>query len=297
MKITRLFICLSWLLLPAALQAGAFDQVEITQIFKDVKTLEHAGARPAALNETIRGEQSVKTGLQSRAELMFTDRSLTRLGANTIFSFQQGTRELELRQGTILFQVPKGAGGANIRTAAVTAAITGTTGFNEYSPKAGPNGIIKFGILEGGATLFINGHRDRFIHIGPGEMVVLPARPTDFNSAEVFHFDIARFLQTAPLITKMGGLPKGVTALVMRAADAQARMLASGQEPFRTNGLLPGTGLNTSWVIDQRLAAGNPLRPVTPRFVPTKVPAKVFVPPPVIAAPSPPVPPKDPNKP
>ena len=295
MKIIRLFICLS---AAGSFHAGAFDQVEITQIFKDVKTLERAGARPAALNETIRGEQSVKTGLQSRAELMFTDRSLTRLGANTIFSFQQGTRELELRQGTILFQVPKGAGGANIRTAAVTAAITGTTGFNEYSPKAGPNGIIKFGILEGGATLFINRRRDRFIHVGPGEMVVLPARPADFNSAEVFHFDIARFLQTAPLITKMGGLPKGATALVMRAAEAQVRKLASGQEPYRTNVMLPGTGLSASRVIDQRLAAGNPLRPMTTRSVSANVPAKIFILPPTTTTPSPPAgKPKDPNKP
>ena len=306
MKIIRLFIFFSsvgsLLIMPASLQAGTFDQVEITQIFKDVKTLEHSGSRPAVLNETIRGEQSVKTAVQSRAELMFSDRSLTRLGANTIFSFQQGTRELELRQGTILFQVPKGAGGANIRTAAVTAAITGTTGFNEYSPKAGLGGIIKFGILEGEATLFINGHRDRFIHVGPGEMVVLPDRPADFNSTEVFHFDIWRFLQTAPLITKMGGLPKGAQALVMRAADAQARMLASGNELFRTNVMLPSTGLKASlfapWVIDQRLAADNPLRPMTARSVAANVPAKIFVLPPTTTTPSPPArKPKDPNKP
>src|ERR1700761_6400428 len=121
--------------------AAPFTEAEITQIFNEVKTLDGSGARLSRIRETIQGVQSVKTGLQSRAELTFPDKSLTRLGGNTIFSFQEGTRELELKQGTILFQVPKGAGGAKIRTAAITAAITGTTGCYEYSPKAGGNGV------------------------------------------------------------------------------------------------------------------------------------------------------------
>src|SRR6266568_4717484 len=109
-------------LAPATAPAAAFTQAEITQIFNEVRTLDASGSRPAKIRETIAGVQSVKTGAQSRAELMFPDQSLTRLGGNTIFSFQQGTRELELKQGTILFEVPKGAGGARIRTAAITAA-------------------------------------------------------------------------------------------------------------------------------------------------------------------------------
>ena len=90
--------------------AAVFKQGEITQIFREVKTLEASGAHDARLNEMISGDQSIKTGPQSRAELRFADQSLTRLGADTIFSFQQGTRELELKQGTILFSDSKGCG-------------------------------------------------------------------------------------------------------------------------------------------------------------------------------------------
>ena len=258
----------SLLALPGLLPAASFNQAEITQIYHEVKTLERSGARPAQLNETIGGEQSVKTGQQSRAELMFSDKSLTRLGADTIFSFQQGTRELELKQGTILFQVPKGAGGAKIRTAAITAAITGTTGFYEYAPKAGANGIIKFGILEGEATLFIKGRLGHFIRVGPGEMVIVTARPDDFNATDVVHYDIFRFLQTAPLITKMGGLPNSAKGLVDREVSFQTRKFTTSKELFRTNIVIPGSGteafLLTQRDIDQRLVADNPLTATPP---------------------------------
>jgi len=41
---------------------------------------------------------------------------------------------MTLEKGSMLLQVPKGLGGANIHTAAVTAAITGTTIMMEYTP-------------------------------------------------------------------------------------------------------------------------------------------------------------------
>ena len=251
----------SLVMLPASLRAAAFTQAEITQIFHEVKTLEPSGARPARLSETIRGQQSVRTGVQSRAELMFNDKSLTRLGAETIFSFQQDSRELELKQGTILFQVPKGAGGAKIRTAAITAAVTGTTGFYEYSPKAGPSGIIKFGILEGEATLFIKGKLGHFIRVGPGEMVIVSARPRDFNNTDTVHFDIKRFMATAPLVAKMGGLPNVALGLIGREVAAQTRKFTATKELFRTNMMIPGNGTEVFVIsqLDQRLTAANPL--------------------------------------
>ena len=201
----------------------------MSQIFNEVKTLDASGARPSRIRETIQGAQSVKTGLQSRAELTFPDKSLTRLGGNTIFSFQQGTRELELKQGTILFEVPKGNGGAKIRTASITAAITGTTGFYEYSPKAGPDGMIKFGILEGSATLFIKGRLGHFITVGEGQMVICPAKLRDFNTTDVVYFEIEPFFKTCALITRMGG-PARAKPAFGGAGDCQPGALIQSQQ-------------------------------------------------------------------
>lgn len=116
------------LALPAAAKAATLTQAQITQIVRDVKAIDPAkGAHPAALKETLQGQQSVRTGIESRTELLFNDNTITRLGANTHFSFAEGTRNMSLDRGVMLLQVPKGIGGAKIETAAVTAAVTGTT--------------------------------------------------------------------------------------------------------------------------------------------------------------------------
>jgi hypothetical protein len=109
-------------------RAVTLDEAKITQIVKDVKKIDPAkGVKPASLNEKLQGEQSVRTGIESRTELLFNDHTITRLGANTHFSFSEGTRNMSLNSGVMLLQVPKGIGGAKIQTAAVTAALTGTS--------------------------------------------------------------------------------------------------------------------------------------------------------------------------
>jgi len=114
--------------LPALAYAVTLNEAQITAIVKDVKTIDPGkGSRPAELKETLAGEQSVRTGIESRSELLFNDHTITRLGANTHFSFTEGTRNMSLDSGVMLLQVPKGIGGAKIQTAAVTAAVTGTT--------------------------------------------------------------------------------------------------------------------------------------------------------------------------
>ena len=68
-------------------------EAHVSQVVSDVKLLpEQAAPRPAAINDPVRDGTAVRTGTQSRSELTFTDQTITRLGANTIFSFQGGTR-------------------------------------------------------------------------------------------------------------------------------------------------------------------------------------------------------------
>jgi FecR protein len=108
--------------------AAQLKEARVTQVVKDVKLLPTgAAARPAAISDEVRDGTAVRTGVDSRSELRFTDQTLARLGANTLFSFSEGTRNLNLQDGAMLLRVPKGAGGAKINSSAVTAAITGTT--------------------------------------------------------------------------------------------------------------------------------------------------------------------------
>jgi len=147
-------LCLLSLILTIALAVNGAElkEARVTQVVKDVKLLPNAAAaRLAVVSDQVRDGTAVRTGVESRAELTFTDSTLTRLAANTIFSFTEGTRNLDLKDGVMLLRVPKNAGGAKINTAAVTAAITGTTVMLEYHPHS----YIKFIILEGTGRIFL----------------------------------------------------------------------------------------------------------------------------------------------
>ena len=118
----------------ATLSAGPLTEARVTQIVNDVSVVEGSGGgRKAELQDVIRGQTALKTGIKSRSEL-FQDNTLTRVGPESFFSFKAGTRDMTLGQGTMLLQVPKGLGGAKIRAAAITAGITGTTIMMEYRP-------------------------------------------------------------------------------------------------------------------------------------------------------------------
>jgi ferric-dicitrate binding protein FerR (iron transport regulator) len=162
---------------PATLCAEPLREARVTQVIRDVKLLPGAAEpRPATVNDDVRDNTAVRTGQDSRSELTFPDQTLARLGANTIFSFQEGTRSMELGGGAMLLRVPKGAGGAQIRTAAVTAAITGTTVLMEHHK----GGQTKFIVLEGTARITLKGSSESK-EVEAGEMMTVDAGDTTLS--------------------------------------------------------------------------------------------------------------------
>jgi hypothetical protein len=112
--------------LPASMKAGELKEAQVTQVIQDVRLLpSNAAPRPASVSDRLHEDTAVRTGVESRTELTFQDMTLTRLGSQTIFSFKGGTRTINLKSGSILLSVPKNSGGGQIKTAAVTASVTG----------------------------------------------------------------------------------------------------------------------------------------------------------------------------
>src|SRR5438105_4480780 len=102
--------------------AGAAElrAARVTKIINDVKLLPgQAAAREAVVNDNVGGGTAVRTGTDSRTELTFADLTITRLGANTIFSFNEGARQVQLGGGAVLVQVPRNGAEVKISTAAV----------------------------------------------------------------------------------------------------------------------------------------------------------------------------------
>ncbi|PYL83295.1 MAG: hypothetical protein DMF23_09980 [Verrucomicrobia bacterium] len=158
--------------------AAQLKEARVTQVVKDVKLLSTGAAeRPAAVRDEVRDGTAVRTGGDSRSELKFTDQTLARLGANTIFSFTEGNRNLNLQDGAMLLRVPKGAGGARINSSAVTAAITGTTVMVETHAvtKKNKNSYYKFIVLEGTARLYLPGRLGESTLVKAGQMIIMRA--------------------------------------------------------------------------------------------------------------------------
>jgi hypothetical protein len=86
-----------------------------------------AEERAAQLGDVLKGTDVLRTGERSLAELEFDDKTITRLGSKSVFTFEPTNREFRLDKGLALICMPKGSGGGRIVTSAITAAIEGTT--------------------------------------------------------------------------------------------------------------------------------------------------------------------------
>ena len=225
--------------------AAEKKDAHVTQVIRDVRLLaSKTGARAAAVNDPVQEGQAVRTGGDSRAELTFTDRTITRLGANTVFTYGQGAKEFDLSSGAALIVVPKETGTVKINTAAATAAVTGFTALVESHAKA----LNKFMIIVGEACVkkLVNG-----TPTGPcttlhaGDMLII--QPGTRGSGSVHKFDIKKTINSALLVTEFGKLPKWALDNIQTAIDTQNN--GGGGPP-------PGghdqTGLGT---VDQKTAA------------------------------------------
>src|SRR5437588_5127717 len=203
--------------------AGPLTSAEVTKIINRVSVIEPAkGDRPAALRDVIKDDLGLQTGARSRSELLFQDNTLTRLGAETFFSFKTGTRDMTLEKGSMLLQVPKGLGGAKIHTAAVTAAITGTTIMMEYNPRQ----YLKVVVLEGSLRLSRNGSFGNSVVLHPGKMVIM--RPDAKKIPDPIDVDLAQIVKTSTLVNFPGSNILPSMPLIQAAINDQAKELAKG---------------------------------------------------------------------
>ena len=193
--------------------AVAGKEARVTQVIRDVKLMPSgADARPAALNDQVREGIAVRTGDQSRSELTFPDVTISRLGANTIFTFDQGGHSVDLNGGSVLLRVPKNAGGGNIRTNAVSVATTGTTVIVE----ANRGGRSKLYVLEGGARLSLVKYRGQSRDVRAGQLLDVPAGATTLPMPQ--NIDLNQLMKTHPLIVGFPPLPS--RDLIMAAAQS-----------------------------------------------------------------------------
>jgi hypothetical protein len=198
----------------ASAASATKKDAQVTQIIREVNLLpSKAQARPAAVNDHVTEGEAVRTGDQSRSELTFIDLTITRLGANSLFSFNKAGRDVRLDSGSVLLRVPKESGGAGIHTSAVSVAITGTTVILE----GGGSGRSKLIVLEGGAQMSLVKYPKQSKRVRAGQMLDVPAGATTLP--DPVDIDLKEVMRTHPLITDFRPLPS--YPLIVAAADQQ----------------------------------------------------------------------------
>ena len=229
------------------MSARPLKEAQVTTVTKEVQLVDaQAVSKPAAINDVVGAGTIVRTGAESRAELTFADRTIARLAANSAFTFNPATRDMKLEDGAMLFQVPRGSGGARIGTGNVTAAIHRATGIAEFHP----NSYFKFLILEGEARICVNHRMGESVILRPGQLLISKADSKVLP--ESAYFNIGRFMNSCRLVLDFSPLAEHALAAINHEAARQK----NNSDFVPTNLVIFGSGTNVVLVNPDEQNAG-----------------------------------------
>lgn len=205
--------CLGWAG-GSPLAAIPLTESTFTEIIHEAKVINAATKAEcqATVNAVFKAPDRVRTGRASRVELTAKDKTITRVGANTTFSFAANGREILLEKGGVLFHSPAGAGGGTIKHGGSTAAVLGTTVICQVMP----DGSFKVLALEGRVKVTLQNQQS--LTLTPGQLVVMNI--DGLSHRGVTHFDLASVSSRSLLVA---GFAKPVASLPLINAAIQAQ--------------------------------------------------------------------------
>jgi hypothetical protein len=210
--------------------AAPLTESTFTEVVKDVNVVAATtkAAQPATVNELVKAPDLVRTGPQSRAELTAADQTITRVGANTVFSFEPTGRDMSLEKGNVLFHSPAGKGGGTIRSGGAAAAVLGTTLIVSSTGTGG----FKVILLEGKGTVTLpNG---RSTTLTAGQLVFVLPGQTDFG--QVLTINLGKLVEGSQLINGFSN-PLSSLPLIQKAIEDQNQLIA--KKRLQDTGLTP----------------------------------------------------------
>jgi hypothetical protein len=238
----------------SAVSAAPLRDGEFTRVINDVRILPaDSSPVPAQVGARVSGSSAVATGAQSRAEIRFSDNTLTRIGANSVFRMDLSSRTVEMDKGVIMLQVPKQLGGAKVRTAAVTAAVTGTTILLEFTP----DGYVKIIVIEGEVDVSLNERRSQFRTLNSGDMWI--SKTNDKSGLPLpVQVDLERLKKTSKLLNEKEFGALGNQKEMTAALKDQGNKKEKG-ELSDTSFQIQGRGRNVAFLAGNRqhIPAGN----------------------------------------
>jgi hypothetical protein len=173
----------------------------------------------AAAGKAVSAGVTVENGAKARSEIAFANGTITRLGSNSSLLLKDGAETMQLRDGAVLFQIPKGST-AQIDTAPISITSKGATGILERHR----NLYIKCLLFEGDLRVSIPNQVGESIVLEPGQLIIVNPKATMLPGA--VYFNIARAITTCRLLHDFPPLRGG--NLMAQAAQEQASLMKSG---------------------------------------------------------------------
>lgn len=202
--------------------ADPLTQSTFTEVVKDVNVVAAAtkAATAAAVSEVVKAPDLVRTGPDSRAELAAPDQTITRIGANTVFSFEPSGRNIDLEKGNVLFHSPHGKGGGSIRSGGAAAAVLGTTLIVSSTGTGG----FKVILLEGKGTVTLPNGRSVVLKAGQLAFVL----PGQTRFGPVLEINLGKLVGGSNLVNGFS-TPLSSMPLIQAAINNQNNELKNGK--------------------------------------------------------------------
>lgn len=142
--------------------------IERAEIYKlrnqvDLNRQNQSNWNKANLGDVIVPQDAVRTGANSRADLLFNEGTLVRTGAGTTFRFPPGKRNFELTSGAALIMIRPDLGESIITTPEARVVSQGTALFMQHDPKSqasligvlteSPAGLVKVSTANGDVSI------------------------------------------------------------------------------------------------------------------------------------------------
>lgn len=213
-----MLVCL--LLTATCYNAAQLQETRVTQVINDVNLRSAAAPRPVVVGERLRDGDTIITGVTGRSELSFADQTIARLGAKTNISVSEETRSIDLAEGAVLFQIPKGAGRLRMKTAAIAVAGAGATGIIERHGQS----YVKVLVLEGTVRCYLTNRLGESLLLQPGQILI--TKPDVTALPEPADFDIAREMKTCLLVRDFE--PLASQRLIESEEQKQLKLIGKG---------------------------------------------------------------------
>lgn len=169
-----------------ALESKSLSNAAIISSFHNkvqAKTIQTGTWKSAGLNKILESGDSIRTGSFSKAEVTYSDGSVTRLGANSLVRIETHNNKrtnLKLLVGKLWLKVTKGNGKLTIHTPTAVAAVLGTellvmNDEKNVSHVTTLDGLVEVTDNNGDKTLVKPGE---WVEIAPGKPM---EKPTKFD--------------------------------------------------------------------------------------------------------------------